>query len=289
MRGKLNYVAIISTHGRTGELMQTLNSLLSQAVPPEAINILDDSTNPVPTNLNGRICYMRDPKPYYDSRRVVRNWNRLLESVLDRGWRPSLVMISGDDCIYPSNYAECIARLFESDPSLAVASGVRGSVTVPPDAFKVPEGSGRFIRSEFLREIGWRFPEIYGYEPWIVYEAIRRNRKVAVLDNLQYKHLERLGRSHSFVEWGPMMRCLGYHPLFAFARILYGLWKNGEVSRRAWAKILIDYLVSPRTKRDDPYYKPHDAEFRKFVKSFQLNRLYSLRSTLKRSILLAKR
>lgn len=281
MSGRLNYIVIISTHGRTRELMKTLNSLLLQTKPPQGIVILDDSPNPVPKNLNERIHYMRDPKPDYDSRRVVENWNRLLDYIHDQEWRPSLVMTSGDDCIYPSNYAESIAHLFESDPSLAVASGVRGSVTAPPDGFKIPEGSGRFIRSEFLGELGGHFPEIYGYEPWIVYEAIRRNRKIAVLDSLRYEHLERLGHIHSFVEWGPMMRCLGYHPLFAFARILFGLWKDGEVSRMAWARILIDYLISPLTKRDDPYYKLHDAGFRRFVRSFQLRRLYSLRNALR--------
>jgi len=280
MSERLNYVVIISTHGRTKELTQTLNSLLSQTRSPQAIVVLDDSLNPVPKNLNERIYYMRDPKPDYDSRRVVKNWNRLLDYIHDQEWRPFLIMISGDDCVYPPNYAESIVHLFKSDPSLAVASGVRGSVTAPPDGFRIPEGSGRFIRSDFLLEVGWNFPEIYGYEPWIVYEAIRRDRNIAVLSSLRYEHLERLGHSHSFVEWGPMMRCLGYHPLFAFARILYGLWKDGEVSRKAWAKILIDYLISPFSKRDDPYYKLHDAGFRKFVRSFQLRRLHSLSNVL---------
>jgi len=285
MSGELDYVVIISTHGRTRELTQTLNSLLSQTRLPEAIVILDDSPISSPVNLNDKVHYLRDPKPHYDSRRIVNNWNRLLDYVLNQRWTPSLMMISGDDCIYPPHYAERVACLFESDSSLAVASGVRGSVAAPPDGFKIPEGSGRFIRSEFLRKLGWHFPEVYGYESWIVYEAIRGDRKVAVLNNLQYEHLGRLGYSHRFVEWGPMMRCLGYHPLFALARTFYGFWKDGEVSRMAWVKILTDYLLSPLTKRGDPYYKLHDAQFRKFVRSFQLSRLHSLSRALKRLFL----
>ena len=34
----------------------------------------------------------------------------------------------------------------------------------------------------------------------------------------RYEHLERLGRGHSFTEFGRSMRALGYHPLYALGR-----------------------------------------------------------------------
>jgi hypothetical protein len=157
------------------------------------------------------------------------------------------------------------------DPLLAVASGTRG-IPAPFDGWKPPEGSGRLVRNDILRSVGFRFPEKSGYEPWLVYEAMRRGLRVQCMNELPYEHIHQFGKSHAFAEWGYMPHMLGYHPIFFFGRCLQNL-VSGAVPRRIILNMLASYVKAYFVTPSDSFYQPHDPELRSFIRSFQVERM----------------
>jgi len=277
----MSYWAVITTRNRCQDLWQTLESILNQELPCMRIVVFDDGSSDGTEELlrsysqeYGQILQvLRRDDVQYDIKRVVRNWNECLGEAEREGLDRSVdfTFITADDCIYPAGYVRTIIQRMNRDPLLAIASGTRG-IPAPLDGWKPPEGSGRLIRNSFLASVGFRFPEKSGYEPWIVYEAMRRGFKVECINEVTYQHLERFGLSHGFVEWGYMPHALGYFPIFFLGRVLQNLL-SGAVPRRVLLGMVKCYLRAYFVKPRDPFYSPHSRELRSFVRSFQVDRM----------------
>ena len=276
----MSYWTLVTTRNRCSDLGRTLESILGQELPCARIIVFDDGSSDGTMELletyrhrYGCITALRRDDSGYDIKRVVGNWNECLAEAeregLDRG--VDFTLITADDCIYPPNYVRAIVQRMNIDPLLVVASGSRG-IPAPLDGWKPPEGSGRLIRNSFLVSVGFRFPEKSGYEPWIVYEAMRRGFKVECINELTYRHLQRFGSGHRFVEWGYMPHALGYHPIFFLGRCLQNLLSNA-VPRRVILRMLESYLRAYLLKPRDPFYTPHSSELRSFVRSLQVDRM----------------
>ena len=277
----MSYWTLLTTRNRPKELARTLDSILSQQLRCYRIMVLDDGSTDNTIDLLERYAHkcgttlliLQHPDRGYDITRLVRNWNECLAEAqregLDRA--TEFTLITADDCVYPPNYARVIVEQMKSDPRLVIASGTRG-IPAPLDGWKPPEGSGRMIRNSFFASLGFRFPEKTGYEPWIVYEAMRRGFRTICINELSYKHLEPFGSAHAFEEWGYMPHALGYHPLFFVGRCLQNLL-SGTVPRKAVLSMLANYVRAFFVKPCGPFYQPHDAELRRFVRAFQVNRI----------------
>jgi hypothetical protein len=235
----------------------------------------DGSSPPVNPIRNDRVpvTLLRREDAGYDIRRVVRNWNECLAAAARLGIinATDFLMISGDDCIYPVNYAEeLISRMVAH--KVAVASGSRG-ISSPPDRWKPPEGAGRMISHNLLGVLDFNFPERYGYESWLIYEALRRGFPTAHYSDLKYEHLGTFGASsHRFVEWGHMGHTLGYDPVFFLLRWGKNLF-TGEIPRLSVLKIVLQYLKDFIVTPQDSFYKHFDIEFREYVARIQRRRL----------------
>jgi hypothetical protein len=92
------------------------------------------------------------------------------------------------------------------------------------------------------------------------------------INELSYKHLETFGGAHGFEEWGYMPHALGYHPVFFLGRCVQNLLL-GSLPRKAVLDMLGNYVKAFFVRPCDPFYEPHDAELRRFVRSFQVNRI----------------
>jgi glycosyltransferase involved in cell wall biosynthesis len=278
---RMSYWTLVTTRNRCKDLNRTLKSILAQELPPVRVIVFDDGSSDGTKDLleaykkkrTTVTCILRRPDLGYDIKRVVRNWNECLAEAerekLDRS--VDFTFISADDCIYPSHYVRAIVERMNHDPLLAVASGTRG-IPAPFDGWKPPEGSGRLIRNDMLRSVGFRFPEKSGYEPWLVYEAMRRGFRVQCINELSYEHLHQFGKSHAFVEWGYMPHMLGYHPIFFLGRCLQNL-VSGAVPRRIILNMLASYVKAYFVIPRDSFYQPHDPELRGFIRSFQVERM----------------
>jgi len=131
------------------------------------------------------------------------------------------VLISGADAVYPSNYVEKVVNRMEKE-HVVLASGVaEGEVSRALS----PRGCGRVMDVQWFRDVGFRYPENYGFEVYLVYKALSQGRKVAVFPDLMFKLSRgtRLSRRKLYL-WGKGMKALNYWWLYAFGRaVLTGL------------------------------------------------------------------
>jgi len=154
------------------------------------------------------------------------------------------VLISGADAVYPSNYVEKVVNRMEKE-HVVLASGVaEGEVSRSLS----PRGCGRVVDAEWFREVGFRYPENYGFEVYLVYKALSQGRKVAVFQDLQFKlsRETRLSKRKLYL-WGKGMKALNYWWLYAFGRAVlasFGHPMNGFV-------LLKGYLAKVSQLYDD--------------------------------------
>jgi len=125
------------------------------------------------------------------------------------------ILISGADATYPSNYVEEIIRKMESENAV-LASGIAEGET---SRSLSPRGAGRVINAEWFRELGFRYPENYGFEAYIVYKVVSQGRKVIVFTDLRFKlsRKTKLSKQKLYL-WGLGMKALNYWWLYAFGR-----------------------------------------------------------------------
>ncbi len=275
-----SFWALVTVKDGKSTIARSLESILVQSIRPSLVCVLDDgSTDSTP----GILAKFRDahssvhvitlPDRGYDSRRIVHNWNAACDYVRNSGRDYDYLLISSDDIVLPKNYVERLAHEMGLDPKLALVSGNRG--LLQSDYLSLPEGAGRLIRMSFFREVGYRHPPYYGYEPWLLYKAMQAGLHVKKLPDLTYEHERTFGVGHKFVEYGPAMRCLGYHPLFVLARVARNfVTGKAGISKRASVKMLFDYFFESRWK-NDPYFRYFEPEVRAYVRDLQKKRLFS--------------
>jgi glycosyltransferase involved in cell wall biosynthesis len=266
---------------RNGEktLKKSLSSLMSQTIKPNMICIINDGSTDKTDQIllefkkeHENITHIITlPDKGYDIRRIVHNWNKACDFIRLSDIEYDFMLTATEDVIFPENYVERLFLDLKKDKELVVISGSRG--LEQSDYFSFPEGAGRLVRMSFFKKIGFKFPPYYGYEPWILYKALQLGYKVMKNPNLKYLHSRTFGSEHNFIEYGPSMRCLGYHPLFVLARVLRNIFtsKTG-IPKKASVMMLIDFLNKSKWK-NDPYYKFHESELRKFISSLQKTRL----------------
>lgn len=276
-----SYWALLTVKNGESTIRKSVESIIKQSTRPSLICVVDDgSTDTTPKLLeelvgeNGNLVHVITlPDKGYDSRRIVHNWNAACEYVRDSKKEFAYMLISSDDIVFPQNYVERLVSEMEGDQNLVIVSGSRG--LQQSDYVSLPEGAGRIIRMEFFTKIGFRHPPYYGYEPWILYKALQMGYKVKKMEDVRYDHLRTFGVGHKFVEYGPAMRCLGYHPLFVLARVLRNIMTGkAGISKGASMKMLLDYMFESRW-RGDPYFHYFEPELRGFVRSLQKKRMLS--------------
>jgi glycosyltransferase involved in cell wall biosynthesis len=280
LRSQVSYWSLLTVKNGEKTISKSMESILNQSLKPSLICVVNDGSRDSTSNILEkladtnpgiiRIITLEDKG--YDIRRIVHNWNTACKYVSEHlKTEYDYLLITSDDVIFPSNYVENLIRGMETDPKVAIVSGSRG--LEQSDSVSLPEGAGRIIRSSFFKQLDYRHPPYYGYEAWILYKALQLGYGIEKLHNVTYDHIRIFGVGHNFVEYGPAMRCLGYHPLFVLARVARNIFtgKTG-ISRRASVRMLFDYLFESRWK-GDPYFQYFDPDLRVFVRNMQKKRL----------------
>lgn len=171
----------------------------------------------------------------------------------------SHVLILGADHLLPPEYLTTVLDAMEQDRNLVLCSGtIEGERTV------VPRGSGRVVRADFWRGIGFRYPENYGFETYLVLKAQQQGHGVKVLKNLVTKTMRKTGRNYKrsvYVSYGKSLKALGYSKIYSAARI-------GLISIRNPKGGF--YMCKGYMSRDVQAYDP---ELRSFLSSIQHKRI----------------
>lgn len=271
--GKMAYAVIVTTRNGASTIRETLSSILHQSLQAAQICVVDDgSTDETPNMLSAfvnrdKLKIVSRPDRGYDIRRVPSNLN-LAYSNLDASFH--YLMISGDDCIYPRDYARSIISRMASDPKIVVASGrPRTGGSLLSEHF--PSGSGRIVRDSFWRTLGGSYPQKVGWEPWLLYKALQEDLATPLYPDLIYEHLRPRGSGHQFAYWGSAMYSLGYHPLYALGRLAKNFVRR-EIPITGSVSMLSGYLRAIMGS-SDPFISTLEQPLRDFVHTWQACRI----------------
>jgi hypothetical protein len=171
-------------------------------------------------------------------------------------------MILGADHILPDNYLERVIKRMSENPQIVIASGVidgEFSVTV--------RGSGRIVKAEFWKKIGFFYPVNYGFESYLLFKARSMNYDVVLFDDIITSTQRKTALSYNsklYYNYGQALKALGY-------TVPYTLFKAGLLF---FTKPLgAAYLLSGFFSNYDQYY---ETEIREFVKKQQNHKLRHL-------------
>lgn len=266
---------------RDGEntIDDTLRSLVWQTVKPTKIIVVNDGstdgTEKIVTaytkNYPNIIEIINTYSKKRDYKRLPYLWNLSIEHAKRCGYDSECEyhMISGGDMKYSPSYAETILAFMDQNKGFVVCSGdfTRNKSTAP-------HGGGRFVRNSFFRKYYRKYPTIVGYESEIIERALTNGYKVRVLHKAKYDHLDELGHSHNFREFGMSMKALGYHPLYVLGRVIANTFNSDIGFKGSW-NMLMNYM-SYRPSRLDSYYSVFDDELIHAIRERQKNRIKSI-------------
>ena len=249
----MKYAIIIPARNEKDRIVHTLDSIFSQTIKPTTVVVVDDAsrdgTSEVAKKLGAvvvRIERNNDENlsgtPY-----IAYLINRGLEHVESTDL--DYVMISGADCVYPPNYVEEITKRMRQD-KVGVASGVaRGEVTREYGV----RGAGRLIDAKWFRSIGFKYPENYGFESWLIFRALKDGMKVAVYKDIAFSLLRETKVSpRKAYLWGKAMRALNYFWLYALGRCMLFALNSPKLGLR----MLLGYLSRVENYQDIEDFVP---------------------------------
>jgi len=240
------YAVVIPCKDGAKHIAETLDSLLGQTIKPHQIIVVDDASKDETPNILRKYpvsaIRLEHDKP--------RNFIRVPE-LINLGLREindcDYLMISGDDSVYPAQYAEKLIRKFEEDPFLKIASGdisrkkLLGKVKpCEGSGTKAPQGSGRMFDYKWLREYT-PFPRSIGWESGILFRALQEGFKVKCLEDVTFEH-HREYSDYSIRTFGHSMHVLGYPLLFVIGRVAKSFLFPGAFKRKQLFYQVLGYI-----------------------------------------------
>lgn len=291
--GMMAYVTLVLARNSASTIERTLNSILDQRPEPEYVCVVDDGSTDATREIldrlrrekQNRFLVVSRPDRGYDIRRVPANLNLAYAKLKVASKDCDFLMISGDDCVYPREYARRLISRMTPQRKIVVASG-RPSTGGSVSQEHSPSGSGRMIRHSFWHAVGERYPMRAGWETWLLYKALEKGLEVRLYDDLTYEHLRPRGAMHQFAYWGAAMYALGYNPLYALGRIGKNLLKQ-EITLKGFVNMVEGYLLA-FLGSSDPYVSSFEQSLRDFVHAQQSRRIVSAAGTLSKAFSLLK-
>lgn len=145
--------------------------------------------------------------------------NRGLERLEAHGYgnESDYILVLGADHVLPSHYLTTALDAMAQDSNLAVCSGI-----IEGERSSVPRGSGRVVRADFWQGIGFRYPENFGFETYLVLKAQQQGYNIKVLKKLVSQTLRKTGKNYKksvYISYGKSLKALGYSRLYSAARI----------------------------------------------------------------------
>lgn len=254
----------------------TLDSLVHQTVLPKKIIVVNDGSTDNTANI---IDHYKSSYP--DIIKVItagsktRDYTRLpslrnlaLRYAQEHGFDDcDYHMGAGGDCRYEPSYAEKILKFMNEHPDVVVASGDYGEKLATS-----PQGAGRFVRQSFFKKYYTSYPEKVGWEDETLARALCNGYLVAVVKDGTYEHLDELGHSHKFTDWGKQMKALGYSRLHVFGRCIKTFFAHNEPGKRGSLQMLWSYLTFH--PEENGYYSLYEPEFRRAVAKMQRDQIF---------------
>jgi glycosyltransferase involved in cell wall biosynthesis len=286
MTTSMRYVVILPTLNGSATIQKALDSILNQTVPPACISVVDGGS----TDGNFELLQRYYVRQRYKKRRrfllqrthlkdkhsivIVHHYN---QAIAEAGTDFDYWFFHADDCVFPPSYVEDLAAAMERD-RVDVGSGDWREAS-RFDLQKAPTGAGRLVSRRMMATMNWRFPEMYGYESYVLSKAEQVGYKCRCYSGVRFELLTKfgveawhplpedgVGEGHNFYEWGYGMRCLGYTPAYVLLRMVHDFLWNTLIPKRAALKMAYDYFSTYWRKTEDPYCRPiQDEAYMRFM------------------------
>lgn len=279
------YYVIITCRNSERDIETAILSVYNQSIVPSYIIVIDDgSTDRTPYILSKlkekifNLYVITNPDLGYDIGRIVSNWNKAIQLTYEIGLeKTDFHMIATDDTVYEENYAKQILMFIKDNPNIVISSG-----NYDQNNYITPHGAGRFVNNEFFEKYHKFYPEIVGYESYILHAARKEGYDYAIVHNAKFKHTRKLGIDHGFKEFGTSMRALGYHPLFVLSKLVSEVIKNKPIGRFETLRILYHYLTYRPSKNG--YNSFYQQDVRDYIRKTQLNQIRNKIKKLSKNI-----
>lgn len=257
---------VIPARNEENFIGKTLNALSNQHNLPNRVIVVNDGstdrTAEVASIAGAEIVDMPDRGYNVHGMpvlaRVINQGLARLEEY-DFGGPSDYVLILGADHILPPHYITAVLDAMTEDKRLVLCSGI-----IEGERSIVPRGSGRIVRADFWKSIGFRYPENYGFETYIVLKAQQQGHEVKVLKDLTTTTLRKTGKNYKksvYISYGKSLKALGYSKLYSAARIGLISIKNPKGGF---------YMLRGYFSKDVQTYDP---ELRSFLSSIQHQRI----------------
>lgn len=208
---------VIKVRDEQDTIKDSLLSLLKQTLRPLIVVVNDgslDKTGEIASEFADVVVDLpRHEENWVGRPELARVVNAGLEVLKKEN--VDFIMLSDGEVTYPSNYVEKIIKRMKRD-NIVLTSGVaEGEVSRSLS----PRGCGRVVDAKWFKEVGFMYPENYGFEGYLVYKALSQGRKVAVFPDLKFKlrRKTRLYREKAN-SWGKGMKALNYNVFYALGR-----------------------------------------------------------------------
>jgi glycosyltransferase involved in cell wall biosynthesis len=257
---------VIPARNEENFIGKTLNALFNQHNLPNRVIVVNDGstdrTAEVASIAGAEIVDMPDRGYNVHGMpvlaRVINQGLARLEEY-DFGAPSDYVLILGADHILPPHYITAVLDAMTENKRLVLCSGI-----IEGERSIVPRGSGRVVRADFWKSIGFRYPENYGFETYLVLKAQQQGHEVKVLKNLTTTTLRKTGKNYKksvYISYGKSLKALGYSKLYSAARIGLISLKNPKGGF---------YMLRGYFSKDVQTYDP---ELRSFLSSIQHQRI----------------
>lgn len=268
------YYAIITCRNSDKDIEKAILSVSNQSTKPAYIIVIDDgstdNTSYILSELKEKIpslYVIKNPDLGYDIGRVVSNWNKAIQLTYDLDLeKTDFHMIATDDTVYEENYVEKLFMFLSDNPDVVITSG-----NYDDNRYIAPHGAGRLVNNTFFEKNLKFYPQIIGYESFILHAARKEGFEYAVVHTARFEHTRKLGSDHNFYDWGQSMKALGYHPIFVMNRCLIYFINAKPIGRRGPMVMLYKYFTYK--PQNQGYYGLYQKDVRDYIRNSQLAQL----------------
>jgi glycosyltransferase involved in cell wall biosynthesis len=248
--GKPKVVCVISARNEENFISDTIDSLISQSIPPKLIVIVDDGSVDKTTNViskykkKGVELIVRKDRiggpSMLGTPMMALPFNIAFKFIEDSKIDFDYIMISGADCIFQEDYIKIITERLSNDNKLVIASGFQFGESINRDHAR---GAGRIIKEKFWKMYGAKYPyPSYLWESGIIFYAQMHGLKVRGYTDVYYNSQRTSGSNINMIRYGRMLRAIGYPVLIVIGRALRIIQRTGIKSA---IKLLAGYFLKP--------------------------------------------